>query len=62
MSSLQPDDVLKVLTENLSALEEIDQRDQLVTYINSLLLDDFNGLIYLLYRVDVDEKKTEVDP
>jgi hypothetical protein len=57
MNSPQPDDILKVLSENLFALEESDQRDQLATYINSLLLDDFNGLIYLLYRVDVDEKK-----
>ena len=57
MDTRNPDDVLKGLTEQLSALEEIDRRDQLVSYINFLLLNDFNGLIYLLYRVDVDEKK-----
>src|SRR5688572_25452644 len=57
MDTRNPDDVLKVLTEELSALEETDKRDQLAAYINFLLLNDFNGLIYLLYRVDVDEKK-----
>jgi hypothetical protein len=56
MDTDNPDDVLKVLTEELSTLEETDKRDQLATYINFLMLNDFNGLIYLLYRVDVDEK------
>jgi hypothetical protein len=53
----KPDDILKVLTDEMSTLEETDRREQLATYINYLLLNDFNGLIYLLYRVDVDEKK-----
>ena len=57
MDTRNPDEVLKVLTEELSALEETDKRDQLASYVNFLLLNDFNGLIYLLYRVDVDEKK-----
>ena len=57
MNSSRPDDILKLLTEELSALEATDRRDQLASYINALLLNDFNGLIYLLYRVDVDEKK-----
>jgi len=57
MDTRNPDDILKGLTEELSALEETDKRNQLATYINFLLLNDFNGLIYLLYRVDVDEKK-----
>ena len=57
MNSSLPDDVLKFLTEELSVLEATDRREQLASYINTLLLNDFNGLIYLLYRVDVDEKK-----
>ena len=57
MDTRNPDDILKGLTEELSALEETDKRNQLATYINFLLLNDFNGLIYLHYRVDVDEKK-----
>lgn len=33
------------------------QRQALATYINELLLNDFNRLVQLLYRIDVDEKK-----
>lgn len=33
------------------------QRQALATYINELLLNDFNQLVQLLYRIDVDEKK-----
>jgi hypothetical protein len=32
-------------------------RDQLIEYINHLLLHDFNGLVHVLYRVDVSEQK-----
>ena len=32
-------------------------RDQLIEYINHLLLHDFNGLVQVLYRVDVSEQK-----
>lgn len=32
-------------------------KEDLVRYINALLLQDFERLVQLLYRVDVDEKK-----
>src|SRR5579862_6244718 len=35
--------------------EEI--REQLISLINELINDDFEALVQLLYRIDVDEKK-----
>lgn len=31
--------------------------DQLSVYINDLLINDFNQLVYILYRVDISENK-----
>lgn len=31
--------------------------DQLVAFVNGLITDDFNQLITLLYRLDINEKK-----
>lgn len=38
--------------ENASHLKE-----QLSAFINDMITNDFSGLVQLLYRVDVDEKK-----
>ena len=32
-------------------------REELAVYINHLLLHDFNGLLNILYRIDVPERK-----
>ena len=40
-----------------SAGERKDLRTQLSQYINELLLHNFDGLLLLLYRVDVSEKQ-----
>lgn len=49
--------VLAGLKKELSVFEKEALRDKLIFYINYLLLNDFNQLIQLLYRVDVDETK-----
>lgn len=33
------------------------KKEELAIYINELLINDFQKLVLLLYRVDVDEKK-----
>jgi hypothetical protein len=38
-------------------LEETLMRQQLAAYLNQLILADFQKLVYLLYRIDVDEMK-----
>ena len=45
------------LNSQLSALQKQELKEQLVFYINNLLLHDFNKLVQILYRVDVSEKK-----
>jgi hypothetical protein len=54
---MQPEDVLLRLTAQLSVMEQEDLRQWLSDRINYLLLNDFNQLVQLLYRVDVDEMK-----
>jgi len=53
------DHIKELLNQNqqqaLSQKEKL--REQLVEYINHLLLHDFNGLVQVLYRVDVSEQK-----
>lgn len=41
----------------MSIVEKAEMREQLVVYVNHLLLHDFNKLVQILYRVDVSEKK-----
>jgi hypothetical protein len=57
MNSIQSEEVLKSLTKELGLMEQADKRAQLQLYINDLLLNDFNALIFLLYRADVNEAK-----
>jgi hypothetical protein len=51
-------DIDRLLQEKeLSVLETGIFRSKLSDYINHLLLNDFTGLVQLLYRVDVDENR-----
>jgi hypothetical protein len=45
------------LSNQLTAFEKLEMKEQLVFYINQLLVHDFNKLIQILYRVDVNEQK-----
>lgn len=45
------------LNNQLTALQKLEMKERLIEYINHLLLHDFNKLVQILYRVDVDEKK-----
>jgi hypothetical protein len=51
------DHLLLRVTSQLSIFQKEELRGQLVTYINYLLLHDFNRLVQLLYRIDVSEQK-----
>lgn len=50
-------DVLQKLGREMEVLKKEDLRQQLKTYINHLILHDFDRLIRILYSVDVEEKK-----
>ena len=52
-----PDNLLSRLGGDLSRLQQNDLRQELTGYINYLLVEDFNRLVQLLYRVDVSEQK-----
>ena len=52
-----PDNLLSRLDGELSRLQQNDLRQELTGYINYLLVEDFNRLVQLLYRVDVSEQK-----
>ena len=45
------------LGNQLNTVQKQELKDQLIFYINHLLLHDFNKLVQILYRVDVSEKK-----
>lgn len=48
------------LNNQVTALQKAEMKERLIFYINHLLLHDFNKLVQILYRVDVDEKKLKV--
>lgn len=50
-------DVLQKLGREMEVLKREDLRQQLRTYINHLILHDFDRLVQILYQVDVEEKK-----
>lgn len=53
-------DVTNALQNYSAALSEEEQttiRNELSTYLNYLLLNDFAALVQILYRVDVSEQK-----
>ena len=45
------------LNHQLTGLEKLEMKEQLIFYMNHLLLHDFDKLVQILYRVDVDERK-----
>ena len=45
------------LNEQVNLVRENELRQQLIDYINDLLLHDFNKLLQLLYRIDISEQK-----
>jgi len=51
-----PDKII-VLTNSIQEVPSNDLRNQLISFINDLINEDFNALVQLLYRVDVNEKK-----
>jgi hypothetical protein len=50
-------DVLQKLGREMEVFKREDLRQQLRTYINHLILHDFDRLVQILYQVDVEEKK-----
>jgi predicted acylesterase/phospholipase RssA len=50
-------DVLQRLGREMEVFKKEDLRQQLRTYINHLILHDFDRLVQILYQVDVEEKK-----
>lgn len=48
-------------TTNLETLQSAGYIEQLVAYINDLVLNDFNKLLQLLYRIDIDENKLKTN-
>lgn len=50
---------LFTLNGQLTSAEKEKLRENLTVYLNYLLLHDFDKLVYLLYRVDVNEKKVK---
>jgi hypothetical protein len=45
------------LHHQLSTAEEFEIKENLAGFINFLLLNNFNRLLEILYRVDIDEEK-----
>ena len=48
---------LQKINNELPLFEKHDLKEHLITYINYLLLHDFNKLIQILYKVDIQEQK-----
>lgn len=45
------------ITSDLNTKELRKIKERLTEYINYLLVNDFNQLVQLLYRIDIDERK-----
>ena len=54
---MQPGKQIEQLLQLTSGLTADEMKQQLISHINHLLLNDFNRLVHILYRVDVSEKK-----
>lgn len=50
------DEIIEI-TNSVQQLPSEDIRVKLVSFINDLITQDFNALVQLLYRIDVNEKK-----
>ena len=57
MNDIEQIEQLLNQNKQLSVVQKEKLRDQLVNLINHLLLNDFNKLVQVLYRVDVSEQK-----
>ena len=51
-----PDKIIAV-TNSIQEVPSKDLRNQLISFINELINKDFNALVQLLYRIDINEKK-----
>jgi len=45
------------LNEQFTAVQKEEMKERLAQYLNYLLLHDFNKLVQILYRVDVNEQR-----
>lgn len=53
--------IQQILKNNdTAALQQPDLHAALAAYINQLIIHQFNELVYLLYRVDVNEQKLKI--
>lgn len=50
------DEIISI-TNSIEQIPSEDVRSKLVSFINNLISKDFNALVQLLYRVDVNEKR-----
>lgn len=57
MEDKQAIEQLLNINRQLTAFEKLERREQLIAYLNHLLLHDFNKLVQVLYKVDVSESK-----
>jgi hypothetical protein len=58
---LKVEEIYQLLVQKpLSLQEKNDVQQQLVLYINQLLVEDFPNLVQLLYRVDISENKLKL--
>lgn len=57
MEDKQHIEYLLDLNRQLDTIQKAEWKEQLMLYINHLLVHDFNKLIQILYRVDVSEEK-----
>jgi hypothetical protein len=51
---------LLALQGQSTSIGQKEWKDQLIFYINHLLLTDFSRLLQILYKVDVDEQRLKV--
>ena len=51
-----PDKIIAV-ANSIQVTPSNDLRNQLISFINDLINEDFHALVQLLYRIDVNEKK-----
>ena len=45
------------LNSQLTAMQKAELKEHLILYINYLLLHDFNKLVQILYKIDVNQQK-----
>lgn len=50
-------DQLLNLDHQLTVMQKAEMKEQLILYINHLLVHEFNKLVQIIYRIDVSEQK-----